>query len=188
MMREVIDIFRYHKNEDEVKNYLRWLCDDVGFDYNRYSNLASTMLTYVFNDVVDNDINRTWDAVANREDFEYEYDVVLDLHNNDSAGILEVLVVLARRAAGIMYDANDEDKTEYYFDIMMRNLGLYKYDDDHYDHHKVSNILHIFNNRMYDKYGHGSIFVVDNPPGDMKEVEIWSQMNWYLTEKYFEKG
>lgn len=184
----VIDIFRYRKSEDAVKNYLRWLCDDVGLDYNNYSNLVSTMLTYVFNDTVDNDINRTWDAIANREDFEHEYDVEVDIGDNDSAGILEVLVVLSRRAADIMYDANNEDQTEYYFDIMMRNLGLYKYDNDHYDHHKVSNILHIFNNRMYDRYGHGSIFVVNNPPGDMKDVEIWSQLNWYLTEKYFEKG
>ena len=98
-------MYRYKKTQTELENYIRWLCDDVGLDYGRYSEVATAMLLYKFDDSVENDVNRTWDAIANREDFEHEYDVDVDIHDDDSAGWLEVMVVLARRAADVMYDA-----------------------------------------------------------------------------------
>ena len=184
----VIDIFRYRKNETPETNYLRWLCDDVGLDYESYRDLASTMLYFEFNDGFENDMNRTYDALANRENFEYEYDVLLDIVNDGKCGILEMMVMLARRAADIMYDADEGDETEYYFDIMFHNLGLEKFSTGRYDHQKVVKILQIFNERKYSRDGKGGLFRVSVPPCAMYEVEIWSQMNWYLTEKYFENG
>lgn len=181
----MIDIFRYRKNETPETNYLRWLCDDVNLDYDLYRDVASTMLYFVFNDSVENDINRTWDAIANREDFEHEYDVDLDLHDDDHCGVLEMMVVLARRAADIMYESEDEDQTDYYFWLMFKNLGLDKFRGARYDHQKVAQILQIFNNREYDDYGNGGLFKVNVPPDDIRTVEIWSQMNWYLTQEWF---
>lgn len=183
----MIDIFRYRKNETPETNYLRWLCDDVGLNYDSYRDVASTMLYFEFNDEVDNDINRTWDAIANREDFEHEYDVELDLHDEDHCGILEMMVVLARRAADIMYESEDEDQTPYYFWLMFTNLGLDEFDTYRYDHQKVAQILRIFNNREYDEHGNGGLFHVKSPLDKIQEVEIWTQMNWYLTQKWFEK-
>ena len=180
-------MFRYKKTQTILENYIRWLCDDVGLDYGRYSEVASAMLTFEFNDSVGNDINRTWDAIANREDFEHEYDVEVDIHDLDHCGVLEMMVVLARRAADVMYDAYKEDQTEYYFDVMFRNLGLDKYDDDHFNYLKVVTILQKMNNHEYDEHGKGGLFRFKCARKDVKEAEVWSQMNWYLTEKYFEK-
>lgn len=181
---EVSDIFRYKKNQSDLENYIRWLCDDVGLDYGRYSEVASTLLLYVFDDHVKNDINRTWDAIANREDFEKEYDIMLDLHDEDHAGWLEVMVVLARRAADVMYDAYEDDQTEYYFDVMFRNLGLEKFDDDHFNHLKVVQILQKLDERKYDDHGKGGLFRLKCARPNIQDAEIWSQMNWYLTEKW----
>lgn len=184
----MIVIFRYRKSENDVTNYIRWLCDDVGLNYDIYSNVASTLLTYEFNDEIDNDINRTFDAIAIREEFERDYDVMLDIHTDESAGLLEVLVSLARRAADIMYDAHGEDKTDHYFWLMFCNLGLDKYDDGRYSHQKVVDICRKFNKRDWDGHGKGGPFVIKHPPLDIKSVEIWSVMNWYLTEEWYENG
>ena len=188
MELEVSDIFRYRKTESPETNYLRWLCDDVGLPYNEYKDVASTLLYFLFDDRVDNDINRTWDAIANREDFEHEYDVIVDVGNNDACGLLEMMVVLARRAADIMYDSYEEDKTEHYFWEMFSNLGLDKFGGSKYNHQKVAHICQILNNREYSANGKGGLFRVSVPPRPMNEVEIWSQLNWYLTEKYFKNG
>lgn len=179
-------MFRYRKNETVVNNYIRWLCDDVGLDYGRYSEVAGALLYYKFSDDIGNDVNRTFDAVANREDFENEYDVDVDIYDEDHCGYLEMMVVLARRAADIMYDAFEDDQTEHYFEVMFRNLGLQKYDDDHFHYLKVMDILRNLDERNYDDHGKGGLFHVKCARSDIREAEIWSQMNWYLTEKYFE--
>lgn len=179
-------MFRYKKTQSELENYIRWLCDDVGLDYSKYSEVATAMAMFIFDDSVENDVNRTWDAIANREDFERDYDVDVDIHDDDSAGWLEVMVVLARRAADVMYDAYEEDQTEYYFWLMFTNLGLEKYDDEHFNYIKVVQILRKLDERRYDEHGKGGLFHIKHARSNIKEAEIWSQMNWYLTEKYFE--
>lgn len=186
-MKVVIDIFRYKKRETVEMNYLRWLCDDVGLDYERYKDVASTLLYFKFDDSLENDVNRTWDAIANRREFETEYDVEVDIWK-EHCGLLEMMVVLARRAADIMYEDADEDRTEYYFWVMFSNLGLDKFGGIRYNHQKVIHICQILNERKYSSDGKGGLFRFKNPPGVPNEVEIWSQLNWYLTEKYFEKG
>jgi hypothetical protein len=97
-----------------------------------------------------------------------------------------MMVVLARRAADIMYDAFEDDQTEHYFEVMFRNLGLQKYDDDNFHYLKVMDILRNLDERNYDDHGKGGLFHVKCARSDIREAEIWSQMNWYLTEKYFE--
>lgn len=183
---EVIDIFRYRRNEAPETNYLRWLCDDVGLNYEAYRDVAIDLLYYIFNDKIENDINRTFDAVALRHEFEDEYAVDVNIHNEDCCGLLEMMVALARRAADIMYDAFEEDKTELYFGIMFRNLGLDKYCGEDYDHVKVVKIMEILNDRKYDDHGKGGLWRVKAPIDDIRAAEIWSQTNWYLTEKWQE--
>ena len=178
------DIFRYRKSYSPETNYLRWLCDDVGLDYDKYKDVASTLLYFVFDDHLKNDVNRTWDAVANRIDFENEYDLVLDLHDEDHCGLLEMMVVLARRMADLMYESDNEDLTDYYFLLMWTNLGLDKFGGGRYDHQKVAKICTILNNREYDEHGKGGLFRIKRPPSDIKDAEIWSQANWYLTENW----
>lgn len=178
------DIFRYRNKETPETNYLRWLCDDVDLPYDDYKDVASTLLYFPFNDKVENDVNRTYDAIANREHFESDYNVVVDIHNNDLCGLLEMMVVLARRMADLMYEAGDEDATDYYFWVMFKNLGLDKFDEERYDHQKVAKICHVFNNREYDDNGKGGLFRIKHPPFDIHEAEIWSQANWFLTENY----
>ena len=152
--------------------------------YEEYKDVASTLLYFVFDDGLKNDVNRTWDAVANREDFEHEYGLELDLHDEDSCGLLEMMVVLARRMADLMYETDDEDLTDHYFWLMFSNLGLDKYGAGKYDHQKVAQICRILNNREYDEHGKGGLFRIKRPPSGIKEAEIWSQANWYLTENW----
>ena len=163
-----------------------WLCDDVYLDYDEYKDVASTLLYFQFNDECKNDINRTWDAIANREDFMHEYDVLVDIFDEDHCGLLEMMVVLARRMADLIYEAGDDDKTAELFWVMFSNLKLDKYGESRYNHQKVAEILRVFNNREYDDHGNGGLFYIRKPPHDIKNAEIWSQANWYLTANYSE--
>ena len=68
---------------------------------------------------------------------------------------------------------------------MFNNLGLNKYPDDIWNESiedEVIKIISIFLNRQYDYYGNGNLFKFDNPKYDVRELEIWDQMNYYMSE------
>lgn len=76
-----------------------------------------------------------------------------------------------------------------YFWQMVKNLGLYQYDDASYGSildagEKVRMILNIFLNREYRYSGEGGLFPLADPDRDQRDVEIWYQMNAYLQENY----
>ena len=169
-------------------NYLRWLMDDVNLDWEQYRLVCNQMLYFPFDDSFGNDMNRTYDAVALREEFEEDYDVEVNIFDDHSCGMLEMMVGLARRAADIMYDAHGDDQTPHYFDVMFKNLGLDKYQYGDFNPKEIDAILERCSSRHYGRGGIGCLWSVKHPPEALKDVEIWSQMNWYLTEKWFEMG
>ena len=55
-------------------------------------------------------------------------------------------------------------------------------DDNNYSELRVEEAIYRFMNRDYDSNGRGGLFIVNNPRQDLREVEIWYQMHWYLNE------
>jgi hypothetical protein len=68
---------------------------------------------------------------------------------------------------------------------MVGSLGLLDMDDGRYDEIHVNYILEDFINHNYSFDGRGSLFYVQNSAIDMRNLEIWSQMNWYLSTILF---
>jgi len=67
----------------------------------------------------------------------------------------------------------------------MRNLSLTDMTNRHYDEKYVDDALYIFMNREYQSDGSGGgLVILKYPRVDMRFVEIWDQINWYLTENY----
>lgn len=65
---------------------------------------------------------------------------------------------------------------------MIRSLGLESMDDLYFNRQYVVDKIQKFMNHQYESNGKGGLFTVNNPKYDMRFVEIWWQMNWYLND------
>ena len=52
--------------------------------------------------------------------------------------------------------------------------------DSNYDKRVVESHLNRFLRREYEPNGKGGLFTVRNRKCDLRDVEIWYQLNWYL--------
>ena len=103
--------------------------------------------------------------------------------------VFEVLAVMAIRAEEEIM-CNDEygDRSHIWFWDMMRNLDLDAYSDDRWDSYSERDIDEIvvrFLNRDYNDDGSdGGAFILEYPRDDLRDVDLWYQMLWWLTENY----
>lgn len=164
--------------------YFDWLCDLVCRQ--RYSKAISfrKLLTRLheteFTYLIPRDKNRAMDGIDLRWRFSLEY-------NLDSGGldgpcsVLEMMVALAIRCEeDYMDDPGVGDRTGQWFWGMIVNLGLGSMTDTRYDERVVDDILQRFLNREYEPDGKGGLFTVRNCNFDLRDVEIWVQMCYYL--------
>ena len=84
----------------------------------------------------------------------------------------------------LMSDWDCGDRTGKWFWEMIHNLGLDKAQDSKFDLQKVSKIIDIFLHREYEPDGTGGLIRIPNCDRDLRTVEIWYQVNWYLSEFY----
>ena len=80
----------------------------------------------------------------------------------------------------IMDDPQYGDRTGQWFWGMISNLGLGSMTDDRYDRAYVDFVIDRFLNREYEPNGRGGLFTVEKSKKDLRRVEIWYQMCWYL--------
>jgi hypothetical protein len=97
--------------------------------------------------------------------------------------VLEMMIALAKRwEDNVMYDPDYGDRTAEWFWIMMRNLGFTWLDDMRFDPVEANYITDRLLDREYDKDGQGGLFRIKNPNIDMRNTEIWYQMNFFFNE------
>ena len=95
--------------------------------------------------------------------------------------VLEMMIALAIRCEEtIMSDPRYGDRTTQWFWRMIVNLGLGGMLDDRFDAQEMETIVDIFLRREYEPNGKGGLFVLRNCEHDLREVDIWTQMNWYI--------
>lgn len=95
--------------------------------------------------------------------------------------VLEMILALAIRIEENIMDNTDYgNRTGQWFWGMINNLGLGAMDDNHYDREYVDSVLERFLNRQYEPNGKGGLFTIRDCDRDLREVEIWHQMCWYL--------
>lgn len=173
------------------KKYLDWLCEFVCDKRSRraFSKLLYTLYLTDFDAILDRDENRIVDGLALRPRFlsEQKIDPKMESHifGEKKCSVLELMVALAIRCEdNLMQNPDIGDRTSKWFWVMLHSLGLDNMTDNTYDENEVSYILHTFITRQYDYDGWGGLFTVQNPRRDMRQVEIWYQMCWYLSETY----
>lgn len=97
--------------------------------------------------------------------------------------ILEMMVALSIRIEeNIMANYEIGNRTGQWFWEMMNSLGLSHMTDSNFNMFVVNDILYTFLERDYAPNGKGGLFTIENPPEDLRRVEIWYQMHWHLGE------
>lgn len=168
-----------------VSRYYTWLHDFVADD--SYGKLLTHLYSREFFWLVSRDENRAADGISLRQRFADECHVEnVELYLDQPCSVLEMMVALAIRCESqVMFDREYGDRTSVWFWTMIVNLGLGGMTDDRYDPNLVDRVLDIFLNRAYDYDGTGGLFAVENPPQDLRTMEIWYQMHLYL-DRYTE--
>ena len=175
--------------DDIVNGYFCWLIDKVceyPDDAINYNKLFRTLHDTDFEWTIPLDANRAIDGEELRRIYAIETnhsERTVDLYINWDCSVLEMMVALADKCeTQIMYDPEYGDRTAKWFWIMIENLGLQDMTNDNFDYDFVAFVLSRFMQRTYKADGDGGLFRLKNPIRDMRNVEIWYQLNWYLTE------
>ena len=143
-----------------------------------FSYLNNTKFTYS----IRMDLNRAKDGTELRRRYANEFKIA-NIYDRicGPCSVLEMMIALAIRCdETIMDDENFGDRTDQWFWDMMKNLGLGHMNDDEFDEEYVSDVITRFLNRDYEPDGRGGLFFVRNCDIDLRDVEIWIQMLWYL--------
>lgn len=163
--------------------YFEWMVNLVcGHDEKELTpshyELLSILHEREFIYVLSMDENRAMDGVDLRYRFAcekgYDYRIVAYELDSRPCSVLEMMVALACRCENIMEDPELGDRVGIWFWEMIKSLGLY------YSNRNAELKIDIFLNREYYPDGEGSLFTIKNCKTDLRRVEIWDQMNWYL--------
>jgi len=165
------------------EDYMYWLTDKVDFDIGKYSRLAEQLHNSPFEWPLDRDVNRGHDGLSLRD--EYLSDSGLNgSFSNTNPMVLEVLVAFAIRINNEYIGDPGDEHPEIIFWEMLCNLHLDRCDDRHFNGDYVYEILGKWINREFDYNGNGSIFPLKHTKRDQRRLEMWSQMQEYLSENY----
>lgn len=163
--------------------YFDWLCELV--DLNRYNEDVSyhKLLEHLhkieFTWIIPKDANRANDGTKLRWKYYLRFHETPD--ESAPCSVLEMMVALAFRCeTTIMDDPELGDRTGQWFWGMIHNLGLTSMRDYNFDPDYVDEVIARLLNREYKRDGTGGLFRVKNCKSDMRKVEIWCQLSWYL--------
>lgn len=133
-------------------------------------------------------IPRDRDRAENGEDLRYRFalecghDVPTTLADlGRPCSVLEMMIALAINCEEhIMDDADYGNRMGQWFWNMIVNMGLGPMTDDMYNEREVDDIVRRFLNREYEPDGKGGLFRIRGCEIDLRGVEIWHQLCWYL--------
>lgn len=174
--------------DDVLNEYFDWICQLVSdkqyIGDRSYRKLLSKLHNISFTYTIDMDGNRAADGIDLRYRFGYERNyedyIIASFLDDKPCSVLEMIVALALRCETIMEDPDYGDRTGEWFWGMIESLGLESMDDTSFNRDYVDDVIDIFLSRDYGRDGRGGLFTIKHPKRDLRTVEIWYQMNWYL--------
>ena len=185
--------------QDLSKSYFDWLFSKVydqgGEKVKSHRKLLNALFEFPFKPTNPLDQAREEDGIDLRwryywENFHIDDNTDISIYNfnpnmyHTQCSVLEMMVALAFRA--------DENFTREHIhrssvpDIfweMITNMGLIAETDPLFDIEYVTLKLERFISRTYEPNGRGGLFYFKNIDTDIREVEIWYQLCWYVNEK-----
>lgn len=168
-----------------VNEYFEWMYQLVCDRNQPYRKLLYRLHDIEFTYIIDMDGNRFEDGINLRYRFGYERgypNAMIATYLDDSpCSVLEMIISLGIQCEEqIMDDPTMGVRTSQWIWGMLENLGLKSSTDDNFDRDYVDEVIDIFLNREYERDGRGGLFTIENCDRDLRSVEIWYQMCWYL--------
>lgn len=177
-------------HDDVINLYFEWLFDMVCG--NRFANDISFRKLIIhlhnteFRYSIPNDKSRAREGENLRHRFaltqmpDMPEHVILDILAGPCS-VFEMMVALAIYAEEhIMTNPQIGNRTGQWFWNMVVSLGLGDQMDHLYDRRHVEDTLQRFLDRKYEPNGQGGLFTIRNPQRDLRKVEIFYQLCWYL--------
>ena len=168
------------------EEYFNWMFQLVFANEKRrsYRKLLKYLNSVEFTYILDFDSNRAEDGMDLRYRFGYEHDyngpMIAAYLDDRPCSVLEMMVALANRCEEqIMDDPHAGCRRGQWFFSMLASLGLSGMNDENFVKSDAEEIVSRFLSRQYARNGEGGLFTV-NSRHDMRNVEIWYQLNWYL--------
>jgi hypothetical protein len=171
-----------------IDAYFEWMYDIVCGDrfakQISYRKLLAHLHDTEFIFLIPKDQNRAEDGVHLRYRFAsaYDYDVDWTMDILDGpCSVLEMMIALSIRCEeNIMDDDDFGNRTGQWFWGMVVSLGLGSMIDDRYSKNVVESAINKFLYRDYEPNGRGGLFTIRHCEHDLRDVEIWHQLCWYL--------
>lgn len=163
-----------------------WVCADNCVQGTSFRKLLACLHNIEFIFSISRDSNRAGDGMDLRRRFALEhrrdFDIITEyLDDGSPCSVLEMMVALAIRCEEqIMDDPAYGNRTSQWFWEMMINLGLGGMYDTNFDRDYVERVIYRFLNRDYEPDGRGGLFRIKYCDRDLRDVEIWYQLCWYL--------
>lgn len=156
-----------------------------------YHNLMSYLYFRQFTWTMLMDGNRASDGLETRFEFVEQYDEYtyrdVYLYLTQSCSVLEMMTALAKRCEDhIMGDPSQTDNTGGWFWNMITNMHLEGMTDDRFDEAYVEQVVTNMLEHNYASDGDGGLFRINDPEKDMRFVDIWCQLSWYLNEVLYD--
>lgn len=175
--------------EEKIQNeYFEWMygivCGERFSSCISYRKLLARLHNTEFIYILQRDENRAEDGIDLR--YRFEYDNQEKIHDvkrylDGPCSVLEMMIALAIRCEeSIMDNPNLGNRTGQWFWGMIANLGLGDMVDDKFDRVYVDMVISRLLNREYEPNGKGGLFTVRNRKKDLRTVEIWCQLQWFL--------
>ena len=179
-------------SKKEIENeYFEWMYRMV-FDEEHSEKLSYRRLLRELHKIdfcysIAMDGNRAEDGIDLRYRFGYEkgYEssMIAAYLDNRPCSILEMMLALAIRCEEhIMDNPEFGNRVGQWFWNMIVNLDLGSMNDGNFNLARVDDIVRCFLARDYAPNGKGGLFTVEHCGRDLRQVEIWYQMCWYLNE------
>ena len=177
--------------QPDIRNdYFEWLidiaCGNMYAEQISFSKLLTHLHQIEFKYLIPRDYNRAEDGISLRRRYAYtvnhgySYDYIIS-ELQGPCSVLEMMLALAIRCEeDYMDDPSIGSRTIQWFWGMVRNLGLGSMMDHLYDENYVDMVIDRFLRRDYEPNGRGGLFTIENCGFDLRTIEIWYQMNWYL--------
>ena len=172
--------------------YFDWMSDIVcGARFAKeisYRKLLTRLHQTEFRYSIPKDQNRAEDGIDLRYRFAITQergcstDLVMDILEGPCS-MLEMMIALSLRCEeNIMDDPHIGDRTGQWFWGMVTSLGLGSMTDNRFDRKFVDDTIARFLDRKYAPNGKGGLFTLRHCNQDLRTVEIWYQLCWYLDE------
>lgn len=159
-------------------DYYIWLRELVG-DRRKYKKLLQHLDTIPYTWIFTLDENRAAGGTNLRREYAWDTSTDTDDVRNGPCTVLEMLIGVASH----MEDQIGRDVSDCFW-MIIENLCLDQFDDSNYDPQGVESIIKTWLNHDYESNGAGSIFPLRNYPGDCRNLDIWSQMNAWISENF----